>query len=292
MRVLITGAGGQLGRALTAALTTHELVALDHGALDITDVRAVEKALTATRPDLVINAAAWTDTAGCEREPARAMLINGEAPGLLAQACRRSGAAMLQISSNEVFDGNKGAPYDEDDLPAPVNEYGRSKLEGERRVREALDRHYIVRTSWLYGPGRVSFPEKILAVAQEGGPLRLVTDEIASPTWTLDLARAIARLIEREEWGTYHLTNSGACSRQEFAEEVLRLAGMVVEVVSVGQAEFGAPYRKPVNSTLGNRRAAALGIVMRPWREALADHLQLIERRANPVSSSKTSAQT
>ncbi len=273
MRIVITGAGGQLGRALQEALAGEVVAAFPHSALDITDAAAVASALDRFRPDLVINAAAWTDTAACEADPPRALLVNGEAPGRLAQECRRLGAALLHISSNEVFDGENGAPYEEDDEPNPINHYGRSKLEGERRVRETLERHYLVRTSWLFGAGRASFPEKVLAAARRDGSLRLVTDEVASPTWTKDLAQAIARLIRHEAWGTYHLTNSGSCSRKEFGEEVLRLAGFHVPVFATSQKEFGLPYKKPMNSTLANRRAAALGITLRPWQQALACHL-------------------
>lgn len=286
MRIVITGAGGQLGRALQEALAGDEVAAFPHSVLDITDSAAVAGALGRSRPDLVINAAAWTDTAACEADPRRALAINAEAPGYLALECRRLGAALLQVSSNEVFDGEKGVPYEEDDEPRPINHYGRSKLEGERRVQEALERHYIVRTSWLFGAGRASFPEKVLDAARRQGSLRLVTDEVASPTWTKDLAEAIARLIRHEAWGTYHLTNSGSCSRMEFGEEVLRLAGLQVPVFPTSQKEFGLPYRKPLDSTLANRRAAALGITMRPWQQALASHLGEGRVAASPASPS------
>jgi len=287
MRIVITGAGGQLGKALQEVLASDEVTALPHSALDITDAAAVASALGQCCPDLVINAAAWTDTAACEADPERALAINGEAPGHLARECQRLGAALLQVSSNEVFDGEKGAPYEEDDEPRPINHYGRSKLEGERRVREALERHYIVRTSWLFGAGRISFPEKVLAAAQRQGSVRLVTDEVASPTWTRDLAQAIAALIRHGAWGTYHLTNSGSCSRKEFGEEVLRLAGLRVPVFPALQKEFGLPYRKPLDSTLSNRRAAALGITLRPWQEALSCYMG--EGRA-PASAASPSA--
>ena len=131
-----------------------------------------------------------------------------------------------------------------------------------------------MRTSWLYGPGRASFPEKVLQNAREHGKLRLVTDEVASPTLTGDLAAAIAKLIETREFGTYHLTNEGECSRKEWAEEVLRLAGVEVPIEATTQEAFGLPYRKPAHSTLANNRAAALGITLRPWRDALRDHMR------------------
>lgn len=281
MRVLITGANGQLGRALQQCLHAHEVTALGHPDLDITDAAAVGKAITSARPEIVIHAAAWTDTAGCERDPERALLVNGQGTRNIAEACREAGSALLYVSSNEVFDGEKGAPYDEDDAPNPINAYGRSKLAGEVAVRETLGQHYIVRTSWVYGPGRVSFPEKILSAAAEQQKIRVVTDEIASPTWTNDLAEAITLLIQTGEFGVYHLAGEGECSRKEWAEEVLRLAGVNVPVEATTQAAFELPVRKPVRSTLANNRGAALRVALRPWRDALADHMRLVaETRA------------
>jgi dTDP-4-dehydrorhamnose reductase len=274
MKILITGANGQLGLALQRALSGHDLLTLDHARLDVTDSVAVHKAIVDARPDVVIHAAAWTDTANCERDPERAMLVNATGARNVAVTSRKAGATMLHVSTNEVFDGEKGAPYDEDDTPQAINAYGRSKLAGEIAVSETLPEHYIVRTSWLYGPGRASFPEKVLQNAREHGRLRLVTDEVASPTLTGDLAAAIGRLIETREFGIYHLTNEGECSRQEWAKEVLRVAGVEVPIEATTQQAFGLPYRKPAVSALANNSAAKLGITLRPWREALRDHLR------------------
>jgi len=275
MRVLITGGQGQLGRALQAALASHEVSAPDHAELDVTDAGKVREALRGFQPDVVIHAGAWTDTAGCEAEPDRALLVNGGGARCVAEACARAGAAMLYVSTNEVFDGETSEPYREKDEPNPINAYGRSKLEGERHVRSLLERYYVVRTSWLYGPGRVSFPEKIVQAARGKGRLRLVTDEVASPTWTVDLASAVARLIREPAWGVYHLTNSGHCSRLEWAKEILRVAGLDnVRVEATTQSEFGAPYRKAAFSALANVRAASLGVDLRPWQDALEEHLR------------------
>ena len=275
MRILITGGRGQLGRSLEDALSQHRVSALGHEELDITDAEAVAHALDKLRPELVIHAAAWTDTAGCESDPERAMLVNGEGARHVAEACARASAAMVYISSNEVFDGTAREPYREDDAPNPVNAYGRSKLAGERHVRSALERHYIVRTAWLYGAGRVSFPEKVLQMAAKTGQLKGVADEIASPTWTVDLATGIAALIRGSPFGIYHLTNSGHCSRLEWAQEVLRLRGLSdVPVEPATQEEFGVPYRKPVFSALSLEKARRLGIEMPPWRDALERYLR------------------
>jgi dTDP-4-dehydrorhamnose reductase len=273
MKIVITGANGQLGRALQDALSSHDLLALDHAALDVSNRDAVRAAIVAAKPDVVIHPAAWTNTTGCEEDHERAMLVNAEGARYVAEAARETGAAMLHVSTNEVFNGEKAVPYNEDDSTNPINAYGRSKLAGEESVRETLPEHYIVRTSWLYGPGRESFPEKILAAAHDQKKLRGVTDEVASPTLTLDLAGAIVKLIETNAYGTYHLANAGECSRKEWAEEVLRLTGVDVPVEAATQADFGSPVRKPPYSTLANNRAAKLGITLRPWREALREYI-------------------
>jgi dTDP-4-dehydrorhamnose reductase len=274
MKILITGANGQLGTALRGALSGHDLAPLDHAGLDITDAAAVRQAIAAAKPEIVIHSAAWTDTAGCERDPERAMLVNATGARNVAEAAREAGAAMVHISTNEVFDGEKGAPYDEDDATHAINAYGRSKLAGEEAVREMLPQHYIVRTSWTYGPGRASFPEKILQAARSNGRLRLVTDEVATPTLTTDLAAAIAKLIATREFGIYHLANAGECSRMVWAEEVLRLAGVEVPIEATTLAEYKSAVRKPRRSTLANHRAAALGITLRPWQDALREHMR------------------
>lgn len=295
-RILITGANGQLGRALQLGLTDdgvsgswkeggkNNLLLLYAQQerrfrqnrlkpLDVTDAEAVMSAVKEDPPEIVIHCAAWTDTVGCECDPDRAMAVNGIGAGNVARSAAEVGAAIVHISTNEVFDGTD-APYAEDADPNPINEYGRSKLAGEEAVRAETDKHYIVRTSWVYGPGRVSFPEKIIERALKDGRVRGVTDEIASPTWTNDLAAAIEKLIETGEYGTYHLAGDGNCSRLEWAREVLLLAGIDVPTEPATQADFDLPFRKPADSTLANNRAAAFGITLRPWRGALAEHMQ------------------
>jgi dTDP-4-dehydrorhamnose reductase len=278
MRILLTGASGQLGKALQKSLHSHALTALGHAELDITESGAICAAISTAKPEVVIHSAAWTDTTGCERDPKRAMRVNADGARNVAQACLQERAAMVYISSNEVFDGEKGAAYEEDDEPNPMNAYGRSKLAGEIAVWETLDQHYIVRTSWLYGPGRVSFPEKILKAAAANGSLKVVTDEVASPTWTNDLADAIAKLIETSEYGVYHLAGEGECSRFDWAQEVLRLARVTVPIEATTQESLNLAVRKPVRSTLANNRAAKLGITLRPWRDALGDHMRLTSK--------------
>jgi dTDP-4-dehydrorhamnose reductase len=283
MRVLITGADGQLGRALQTAFADDEVRAAGHAALDVSEPGQVAKAIISFQPDAVVHAAAWTDTSGCERDPERALLINGDGAGIVAEVCRRAGARMLYVSTNEVFDGEKGSPYTEDDKARAVNAYGASKLEGERRIRAAGGDWCIVRTSWLYGPGRQSFPEKVLSSAEREGNIRVVTDEKACPTYTADLAEGIARLVRERLSGVFHLVNEGACSRFEWAAEVLALAGKPVGIQPVSQAEYGVAVRKPVDSRLANVEAAQLGIKLRPWRAALADYIRTkVPQEARP----------
>jgi dTDP-4-dehydrorhamnose reductase len=279
MRVLITGGGGQLGRDLRAALAGHTVLPLSHAALDATDAEAVRDALEAFEPDLVVHAAALTDTTRCERDRTFAHAVNAIGSRNVAEACRHVDAAIAYVSTNEVFDGAKKAPYLETDPPHPINAYGLSKLEGEEAVRDTLADHYIVRTAWLYGHGGNHFVSKVLRAA-EAGPVTGVTDEIATPTWTRDLAAALAGLIETGAFGVYHLTNAGEASRYEWAQEALRLAGRSdVHPNAVTTAEFRASLppdtvapAKPPYSVLANVAAAALGIELRPWREALAEY--------------------
>lgn len=277
MRILITGADGQLGRDLQRALTAHELLACTRADLDITDAAAVDGALASFRPDAVLHAAALTDTARCEREPGLAHAVNALGAQHVAQACARHGAALVYVSTNEVFDGEKPLPYLESDEPAPLNHYGRSKLAGERAVQAALPAHYIVRTAWLYGKGGNHFVAKMLRAA-ESGALTIVTDEVATPTWTRDMATAIAALIATGRYGVYHFTNAGQASRYEWVLEILRLAGRTgISLRSTNTAAFRASLpagaivpEKPPFSVLENAAGSALGIELRPWPQALA----------------------
>jgi dTDP-4-dehydrorhamnose reductase len=255
-----------------------EVLAPGHRDLDVTDAGAVGQAFRQAKPDLVIHAAALTDTSLCEEDPALAMRVNAQGSLHVARACRGVGAAMVYVSTNEVFDGPPGRePYGESDEPNPINAYGRSKLEGERLVREALPRHYVVRTAWLYAEGGNNFPAKVLRAAEGRRELSMVTDEVASPTWAQDLAQAVVRLVAQPAYGTYHLTNAGWCSRYEWAAEVLRLAGPPwadVTLRPITTAEYGAGPPKPPFSALRNEAGARLGITLRPWQEALGEYFR------------------
>lgn len=273
MRIAITGAGGQLGQALQAALgAAHDLIALGHGDLELGAPDCVDR-LAATGAELVIHPAAYTDVDGCARDPERAYRINGLGTQYVALACRRLGAPLVYVSTNEVFDGAATAPYFEYDRAAPINAYARSKWAGEQAVRELLDRFYIVRVAWLFGGAR-NFIRTVLRLAAERDDIAIVADEIGSPTYAPDTAAAIARLIEQPFYGAYHLVNEGMCSRLELAAETLRLAGRGhVALRPIALAEFKRDSTVPPYTPLRNVAAAALGIRLRPWQEALAEYI-------------------
>ena len=275
MRIFITGHKGQLGRALYAVLAEHTLTGCDLPELDITDREAIGAAVADFAPDVVVHAAAWTHVDGCARDPERAYRVNALGTQNVALACAEAGAAMVYISTNEVFDGEATEPYREWDPPHPINPYGRSKAAGEWFVRHLLTRFYIVRTAWLYAPGGRNFPHRIIQLADERGALRVVTDEVGNPTYAPDLAEAIATLIRTDAYGVYHLTNAGYCSRYDFAREILRVSGREhVPVEPITLAEFQRASTPPRFAPLANTAGAALGIVLRPWEEALAEFLK------------------
>jgi dTDP-4-dehydrorhamnose reductase len=276
MRVVITGHNGQLGRQLQNAFASHELLRLDLPDSDIADPSA-SRTIAAWRPDLVLHAAAYTDVDGCEGNPDKAFTANAVGTQNVALGAQQAGAALLYVSTNEVFDGTRRDLYREWDPVNPVSVYARSKAAGEQIVRDLLDRFYIVRVAWLFGPGGANFVTKILAAVERGGALRVSADEFGNPTYAPDVAAAIARLVTAGHYGIYHLTNAGFCSRHEFADEILRLAGRPdLPITPILNAEWPRPSRPPLHAILANTNGAALGLAMRPWREALAEYVGLL----------------
>jgi dTDP-4-dehydrorhamnose reductase len=275
MRILITGHKGQLGRALCAVLAKHTLAGCDLPEQDVTDRAAIAKAIADFAPDVVIHAAAWTDVDGCAREPEKAYRANSIGTQNVALACAACGAALAYVSTNEVFDGAAQEPYREWDATNPINPYGRSKAAGEWFVRHLLARFYIVRTAWVYAPGGRNFPHRIIQLADDRGALKVVADEVGSPTYAPDLAAGVAALIQTGAYGIYHLTNAGYCSRYDFAREILRLSGRErVPIEPITLADFPRASTPPPFAPLANTAAAALGIALRPWQEALKEFLQ------------------
>lgn len=276
MRILVTGHKGQLGRTLMSTLVEHEVTGLDLPEHDITDRTAMQRLVRNLKPDLVLNAAAMTNVDGCAEQPALAFHVNGMGAQSLALAAADTGAVMLQVSTNEVFDGRTGTPYDEWAPRRAINVYGRSKLAGERFVETLLNKFYIVRTAWLYAAGGRNFPHRIIELADERGELRVVEDEVGSPTYVVDLAQAILQLINTGAYGFYHFVNKGAVSRYEFARKILALSGRShISITPISSAEWQRTSSPPPYAPLQNYAGEALGIHLRAWDAALADFLEV-----------------
>ncbi len=274
MRILLTGHKGQLGRTLLALLAEHEILGVDLPDADITDRAALHALTRDFSPELILHPAALTDVDGCARNPELAYRINGMGTQNVALAAAEVGAELLYVSTNEVFDGRATEPYHEWATCNPINAYGRSKLAGEWYVRNLLTRFYIVRTAWLYAPGGRNFPHRIIQLADERGALRVVADEVGNPTYVADLAHAIVLLMQTHAYGIYHGVNAGSASRYDFAKEILRLSGREqIPVEPIPLVDFSRASAPPPFAPLANNAAAALGIIFRPWQEALAEFL-------------------
>jgi dTDP-4-dehydrorhamnose reductase len=270
VRVLLTGAGGQLGLELAEILPDrgHEVMALDRQRLDVADPVAVDSAIDEHSPEIVVNAAAFTNVDGCEEDTHLAYAANAQGPRNLAQACARRGCELLHVSTNYVFDGRDERPYGTFDPPNPISTYGRTKLAGEELVMRLTNRWYVVRSAGVYGRGH-NFVRTMLRVAEERDLLKVKDDEFISPTYARDLAEGIAGIIEEGHYGIYHLTNAGSCSWYEFTREIFRLTGVETEVVPIPGSEYPLPAARPANGLLSCVGSPEL----RHWREALADYL-------------------
>lgn len=279
MRILITGHKGQLGRALQARLP--EAAGFDLPEVDITQPHAIDAAVDAARPELILHCAAMTDVDGAARDPALAYRANGLGTQNVALAAARTGAALAYISTNEVFDGAGSTPYSEFDASSPINAYGASKRAGEWFTQNLVPQFFIIRIAWLTAAGGRNFVHRLLQLADERGALRVVTDEVANPTFAEDLADAIVKLIQSGRYGVYHLTNSGYCSRYDYARKILELSGRGhIPVEPITLADFPRPSTPPRFAPLANTAAAALGITLRPWEAALSDFLQVNPEKA------------
>jgi len=275
--LLIAGAGGMLGHALQIVCGRRDraFFAPVESEFDITSAQEVSRVVTsfaALHPGgVLVNAAAYTNVERAEDDPETAFAVNRTGARLLAHAAARAGMPFVHVSTDFVFDGTKDGPYTEYDEPNPLSVYGVSKLAGERVVLAANPTALIVRTAWVFGPYGSNFPTKILERAAGSIAITVVNDEVGSPTYTLDLAAGILGLADAGARGTYHLAGSGSCTRDEMAREILRLAGLdAVKVVSVPASTFPSKAARPVNSVLDCSKAAAAGVTMPDWRDALA----------------------
>ncbi|MBI4466876.1 MAG: dTDP-4-dehydrorhamnose reductase [Acidobacteria bacterium] len=280
MRVLLTGAGGQLAADLQSCLRSDDLIPLPHAELDITNPAAVRAQMARHRPDCIINGAAYNRVDDAEDHPDEAFAVNAVGVELLARAAAAAGAVLVHFSTDYVFDGTKRTPYVETDAPNPQSVYALSKRAGEIFVEQHCREYFLIRTCGLYGQaGNRSkggnFVERMLRLAQEGKPLRVVNDQVLAPTSTRDLAEKLAPLIRTDRYGLYHMTNTGECSWYEFAREAFGLAGLSADLRPVSSAEFGARARRPPYSVLDNAAYRAAGFPdFRPWQDALADYLK------------------
>lgn len=270
MRVLITGAGGQLGSDLQAAFADDDVVALARSDLDVTHEPSVVAAVRDAAPDLVVHAAAFTKVDACEDEPQHAWQVNAVGAWWVARAAELAGAAIVFVSTDYVFAGLLGRPYTEFDPVSPRSVYGRTKEGGEQLVRRACPAHYIVRTSWVHGRVGGNFAKTMLRVGRERGALSVVDDQTGSPTFTFDLAPAIRALAVSGRHGTYHLTNQGSCTWFEFARAIFAETGIDVDLSPTDATTWGAPAPRPPYSVLDNHLARLTGLEpLPPWRDSL-----------------------
>lgn len=276
MRLLTTGGNGQLGRELydVATAAGHHVDSTDRDDCNIADPAEVARTIDATRPDAVVNCAAWTQVDAAEDNVDGACLINAIGPRVLAAACAARGLMLVQISTDYVFDGAATSPIDEWATPAPRSVYGATKLAGELEVRSLNPRHQVIRTSWLYGRHGPNFVLTMLKAAAAGRQLRVVDDQVGSPTWTGHLAPAVLRLLERGVPGTYHLTNSGTTSWHGFAEAIFAAAGVSADLAPIPSSDYPTAAPRPAYSVLDNRAARLLGEPPLPhWSEGMSAYL-------------------
>jgi len=274
VKLLVTGAGGMLGRAVVdaAARLGHEVRGCARAELDVTDADATRQAVVAARPHAVINCAAYTDVDGAESDWQAADAVNAGGAGHVAAAAAQVGAFVVHVSTDYVFDGSKREPWLESDRVAPLGVYGETKLAGERAVAAANPTHAIARTAWLFGAGGRNFVDTMLALGAQRDEVSVVTDQVGCPTWTVHLAGALVELAERPgETGIHHIASSGSCSWNELALEVFERAGIDCRVLPATSEQFVRPARRPAYSVLGTERRDAL--VLPRWQDGVAGYL-------------------
>jgi dTDP-4-dehydrorhamnose reductase len=278
MRITLFGATGLLGNDLMREPTTDPISGLNSKDADIRDPEAIAQALAGTRPDWIILAAAYTDVDGCETNRDLAFAVNRDGAINVGRAAKKIHARLLFLSTDYVFDGTKTTPYETTDPRAPQTVYGKTKAEAELRLTEILPECCIVRTSWVYGTGGKCFPDTILKLAAIRPELSVVNDQRGSPTYTVDLARAIIQLCRQNVSGIVHLTNAGDCTWYDFAQEIIGAAGLPAQIRPVTSEEFPRPAKRPAYSALSPVSREKLGISMPDWRDALACYLEERER--------------
>jgi dTDP-4-dehydrorhamnose reductase len=277
MKAAIIGANGQLGVDLCRVLAAQKIsvLPLTHRDIDVSDSGHVERVLSSIQADVVISTAAFHKVEECEKQPTQSFAVNAVGPRNLALACRRKNAVLVHFSTDYVFDGAQSRPYTESDLPRPLNVYGVSKLAGEHMLRLTWERHFVVRTCGLYGVAGSAgkggnFVETRLKKANEGMPIRVVDDQVLTPTFTGDLAEAVSQLLRTEAYGLYHVSAEGECSWYEFARKIFELEELTVDLRPVSTREFPSPVQRPAYSVLSKQKLNHLGLGMPRWEGGLS----------------------
>lgn len=273
MKILVTGAAGQLGSLLPEALSGHRVEAIGRDRLDVADLASVRGAIRSARPQLVVNAAAWNRVDDAETDREGAFRGNALGPRNLAVATAEAAIPLLHVSTDYVFDGRAGRPYHEYDAPCPLSVYGRSKLAGENAVRELNPRHFVVRTAWLYAAGRPNFPSTMISLGRRG-PVRVVDDQVGSPTFAPHLAHAIARLVATGAFGTWHLAGSGQTSWCGLTRRLFHRMGLASEVTAVTTGEFPRPATRPAFSALVSLQDPPISLP--PWEQGVDEFCRAI----------------
>ena len=272
MRILVTGAKGQLGTDMVAYLlgTGHDVVGVDKEQLDLSDLGGIGAFLDRCQPDAIIHCGAYTAVDRAEDEPDTCFLVNSESVRLMADYCQKTGALFIFISTDYVFDGLKPAPYFEGDPTGPVNVYGASKERAEAYIKQRLTRYFIVRISWVFGPNGGNFVKTMLRLGSQKDTLQVVADQFGSPTYTMDLVPVLYQMLSSTKYGTYHATNEGECSWHAFAQEIFRIRGMAVQVEPVPAANFLTKAARPQNSRMSKSKLKEAGFAAFPtWEDAL-----------------------
>lgn len=279
MKILVTGANGQLGYDVVKELQKQNIEC--YGAtrkdFDLVDFEATEKFIVHYMPDVVIHCAAYTAVDKAEDEQGLCYLVNASATENIAEICKKINAKMLYISTDYVFDGTKDGFYEVDDIPNPINVYGKTKLLGENAVQKILDKYFIVRISWVFGEHGNNFVKTMLKLAKEHKELNIVADQYGSPTYTVDLALLLLKIIKTDKYGIYHATNEGVCSWAEFAEEIFKISGKNVKINHVTTAEYSTMAKRPLNSRLSKTKLVKNNFNTLPdWQVALNDFIDKV----------------
>lgn len=276
MKVLVTGANGQLGYDVVKELQKQniECYGASRQDFDIVDFEATENFIKNYMPDAVIHCAAYTAVDKAEDEQGLCYLVNASATENIAKICKKINAKMLYISTDYVFDGTKDGFYEVDDEPNPINVYGKTKLLGEEAVQKILDKYFVVRISWVFGEHGNNFVKTMLRLGKEHKEINVVADQYGSPTYTADLAPLVVEMIQTDKYGIYHATNEGVCTWAEFAEEIFKIAGMNVKVNHITTAEYPTRAKRPMNSKLGKEKLEFKGFrLLKNWKEVIKEFI-------------------